>query len=136
MIERKFNFSSIINQGSFFFSEKALLISEEFTVYAGQNLTLLCHPRDSSLDSVDWYRVDKDKKKETLVFHSRGPSFTITMATVDDLGIYWCVAAEWGTWGIRRYFMVNVIGELTEKSSLARTERNCVNIEGEGREWA
>ena len=28
--------------------------------------------------------------------------------------------------------MVNVIGELTEKSSLARTERNCVNIEGEG----
>ncbi|XP_074611085.1 uncharacterized protein LOC141865674 [Acropora palmata] len=31
------------------------------------------------------------------------------MATVDDLGIYSCLAAEWGTWGIKRFFMVNVI---------------------------
>lgn len=83
-----------------------------------------------------WYRVDTDNKNDPVVFHSRGPSFTITMATVDDLGIYSCSAAEWGTWGIRRFFMVNVIGELTGKSSLARTEKNCVNIEGEGREWA
>ena len=54
------------------------------------------------------------------------------MATVDDMGIYWCSSAEWGTWGIRRYLLVNVIGELTDKSSLCRTKKNCVNIEGMG----
>ena len=55
------------------------------------------------------------------------------MATVDDRGIYSCLSAEWGTWGIRRYSLVNVIGELTDKRLLGKTKKNCVNIKGEGR---
>ncbi|XP_067028370.1 uncharacterized protein [Acropora muricata] len=87
---------------------KALRISEEFSVYAGQNLTLSCFPRDSPLDFVFWYKVDENNKEEDR-YHSDGPSYTITMATVDDRGIYSCLSAEWGTWGIRRYSLVNVI---------------------------
>lgn len=77
-----------------------------------------------------------EKNKENDQYLYKGPSYTITMATVDDMGIYSCSSAEWGTWGTRRYSLVNVIGELTDKSSPARTEKNCVNIEGEGRELA
>ena len=79
--------------------------------------------------------MHENNKKEEL-FHSQGPSYTITMATVDDMGIYSCMSAEWGTWGIRRYSLVNVIGELTDKSLLGRTKKSCVNIEGEGTVWA
>ena len=76
--------------------------------------------------------MDENNKEEEL-YHSQGPSYTITRATVDDRGIYSCFSAEWGTWGTRRYSLVNVIGELTDKSLLNKTKKNCVNIEGEGR---
>ena len=75
--------------------------------------------------------MDENNKEEDR-YHSDGPSYTITMATVDDRGIYSCLSAEWGTWGIRRYSLVNVIGELTDKRLLGKTKKNCVNIKGRG----
>ena len=59
-----------------------------------------------------------EKNKENDQYLYKGPSYTITMATVDDMGIYSCSSADWGTWGTRRYSLVNVIGELTDKSLL------------------
>ena len=86
-------------------------MSQEFTVYSGQNLTLSCQPRDSPPDLVYWYRIDKDSRDQEL-YHSTGPTHTITNATIDDIGVYFCAAVEWGFWVIRSYIFVNVIGEL------------------------
>ncbi|XP_068677067.1 hemicentin-1-like [Montipora foliosa] len=85
-----------------------LHVSQEFTVYAGQNLTLLCQPRDCPPDLVYWYRIDKDNRDQEL-YHSTGRTHTITNATIDDIGVYSCIATEWGLWGIRNYIFVNVV---------------------------
>lgn len=84
-------------------------LSEEFTVYTNENLTLSCQPRDSPKHLVYWYKIAQNRKEAHLY---NGPSFTITKATVDDTAFYSCSGAEWGFWGIRRYIMVNVIGKI------------------------
>ena len=86
-------------------------LSQELTLYTGQNLTLFCQPRDSPKHLVYWYKGARSEKGVEKHF-STGPSFTITKATVDDTAFYSCSAAEWGFWGIRHYILVNVIGKL------------------------
>ena len=83
--------------------------SQEFTVYANQNLTLSCQPRDSPPHLVFWYKTDMNNKDHED-YLSTGPSYTITKATVNDTAIYVCSGTEWGAWGIKSYIMVNVIG--------------------------
>ncbi|XP_068676743.1 hemicentin-1-like isoform X2 [Montipora foliosa] len=85
-----------------------LHVSQEFTVYPGQNLTLSCQARDSPPDLVYWYRIDKDNRHQEL-YHAAGPTYTITNATIDNMGVYSCAAVEWGSWGIMSYMFVNVI---------------------------
>lgn len=94
-----------------FFSGAKMNLSQELTVYTGQNLTLSCQPRDSPKHLVYWYKSVRNQKGHEEHF-ATGPSFTITKATVDDTAFYSCSAAEWGFWGIRHYIMVNVIGKL------------------------
>ena len=85
-------------------------LSEEFTMYTNQNLTLSCQPRDSPEHLVYWYKITRDNKGTEASLYT-GPFFTITKATVDDTAFYSCTTAEWGFWGIRRYIMINVIGK-------------------------
>ena len=95
----------------FFFTGAKMALSQELTLYAGQNLTLSCQPRDSPKHLVYWYKGARIQKGlEDHIF--TGPLFTITKATVDDTAFYSCSAAEWGFWGIRHYILVNVIGKL------------------------
>lgn len=89
-----------------------MLVSQEFIVYANQNLTLSCYPRDSPSDMVYWYKIDRNNKDKPEIFLSEGPSYVIANAKVNDTGIYSCSAAEWGVWGIKSGFMINVIGEV------------------------
>lgn len=86
-------------------------ISQEITVYANQNLTLSCRPRDSPSHLVFWYKTDRNNK-DNEDFISTGPFYNVTKATVNDTGIYSCSATEWGTWGVESYILVTVIGEL------------------------
>lgn len=93
-----------------FFTIAKMDLSQELTLYTGQNLTLSCQPRDSPKHLVYWYKGARNQKGLEKHF-STGPSFTITKATVDDTAFYSCSAAEWGFWGIRHYILVNVIGK-------------------------
>lgn len=117
-----------------------LNVSQEFTVYSGQNLTLSCQPRDSPPDLVYWYRIDKDSRDQEL-YHSTGPTHTITNATIDDIGVYFCAAVEWGFWVIRSYIFVNVIvpGETScaDGWNLHRNSNVCYSYSARGvtRSW-
>lgn len=93
-----------------FFTGAKMDLSQELTLYTGQNLTLSCQPRDSPKHLVYWYKGARNQKGLEKHF-STGPSFTITKAIVDDTAFYSCSAAEWGFWGIRHYILVNVIGK-------------------------
>ena len=90
-----------------------MVISHEFTAYANENLTLSCKPRDSPSHLVFWYKTDSNSKDSEKFLHT-GPTFTIINASVTDTGIYSCSAVEWGTWSIKSYIMVNIIGGLFE----------------------
>ncbi|XP_068726577.1 uncharacterized protein [Montipora capricornis] len=59
-------------------------------------------------DLVYWYRIDKDNRHQEL-YHAAGPTYTITNATIDNMGVYFCAAVEWGFWVIRSYIFVNVV---------------------------
>lgn len=83
-------------------------ISQEITVYANQNLTLSCRPRDSPSHLVFWYKTDRNNK-DNEDFISTGPFYNVTKVTVNDTGIYSCSATEWGTWGVKSYILVTVI---------------------------
>ena len=86
-----------------------MTLSHEFTIYANQNLTLSCQPRDSPSHLVYWYKTDRAKQRGKEYLDS-GPSYAITKATVDDTAIYVCSGTEWGTWDVVNSIMINVIG--------------------------
>ena len=86
-------------------------LSREVTIYANQNLTLSCQPRDSPRKLVYWFKSCRSRKGQEKHVYT-GPTFTIAKATVNDAAFYSCSAAEWGFWGIRRYILVSVIGRL------------------------
>ena len=90
----------------------SIWLSQEFTVYANQKLTLSCQPRDSPSSFVHWYKTNRSSTNEYEDYIFRGTSYTITNATEDDAGIYVCSGEEYGFYDIKKYMMVNVVGRL------------------------
>ena len=107
-----FSFISFISLGT------SIWLSEEFTVYANQKLTLSCQPRDSPSSFVHWYKTNRSSTNEYEDYIFRGTSYTITNATEDDAGIYVCSGDEYGFYDIKKYMMVNVVGRLPSKDGL------------------
>ena len=97
-----FSFISFISLGT------SIWLSEEFTVYANQKLTLSCQPRDIPSSFVHWYKTNRSNDQDHFI--SKGTSYTITKATEDDAGIYVCSGDEYGFYDIRKCMMVNVVG--------------------------
>ena len=89
----------------------SIWLSQEFTVYANQRLTLSCKPRDSPSNLVHWYKTNRsnDDHEDYIL---KGTSYTITKATEDDAGMYVCSGEEYGFYDIKKYIMVNVVGRL------------------------
>lgn len=87
----------------------SIWLSQEFTVYANQKLTLSCQPRDSPSSFVHWYKTNRSSTNEYEDYIFRGTSYTITNATEDDAGIYVCSGEEYGFYDIKKYMMVNVV---------------------------
>lgn len=85
----------------------SIWLSQEFTVYAKQTLTLSCQTRDIPSSFVLWYKTKRSNDQDHYL--SKGTSYTITKATEDDAGIYVCSGDEYGFYDIRKYMMVNVV---------------------------